>query len=72
MLDGIELNIMRKTQLEALGSEVSAELQAMYIDAYHPSQWNMVTKPVYVDDIVAVIKDNFPVIQLPPANPQPR
>ena len=37
----------------------------LYIDAYHPSQWSMVDKDVYVNDIVAIIKEHSPVLPPP-------
>ena len=33
----------------------------LYIDAYHPSQWNKVASDVYVDDLVSIIKDHSPI-----------
>jgi len=39
----------------------------LYIDAYHPSQWSVVDKEDYIDDIVAIIKAHSPV--LPPQSP---
>lgn len=36
--------------------------QRLYISAYHPSQWSAVTKEVYVDDIVDIIKNHSPVL----------
>jgi hypothetical protein len=37
----------------------------LYIDAYHPSQWNVVDNDDYVDDIVAIIKEHSPVLPPP-------
>lgn len=40
----------------------------LYIDAYHPSQWNVVDKEDYIDDIVAIIKTHSPVLPPPIVN----
>jgi len=32
----------------------------LYIHAYHPGQWATVTKNVYFDDIISVIRSHFP------------
>lgn len=59
-----DLGLKREEFTEAGHLTYCRKDDRLYIDAYHPSQWNVVKRDVYVDEVVSVIKDHSPV--LPP------
>jgi len=57
---------LKREEFKPIGSlKYCVKGQRLFIDAFHPSQWTQVSPIDYVDEIVATIKEQSPVLPRP-------